>query len=169
MRTIKTFTLICFLCFFAGCAEKNNPVKSDKSDEEEVNPDKNDDKEDEKDEPNNTFAVCLDWGCTQEDVESGMSNCKINYSNENIMVYYGWEDFFRISYQFDNGRLQASLILININKDDAIKKLYEGYLYIGEFNGIHIYLNETENVFSTLEQQTHDGKDYYAVGYTSIK
>ncbi len=118
----------------------------------------------------NDNVVCKQWGCSQGEVELHMANFKQQTAENGFVSYFGFGNFKRISYQFEEGLLQASMIIVpeEETSPEAIDDLFRNYVCLGEMNGATIYINEKENTFSTVVKKIKNGESYYSIGYTKL-
>lgn len=114
--------------------------------------------------------VCTEWGASMSEVMDYMSDYEMNSMEDDFICYNGKNDVQTISYQFDEGILQASLVLIpeeNMSLED-LKYSFSKYEYLGEKNGLDIYVNEITNTMVTIGTKINGNNTYYSVGYVEL-
>lgn len=125
------------------------------------------DNSDEENGASSSGGVCTKWGATKTEVTNQMKNYEMKAMENGFICYEGKGDVQTISYQFQDGVLQAALLLIP--KDETKQPELNGkYEYLGEKNGAEIYINETANTLATITEKTKGETTYYAVGYTAL-
>lgn len=114
--------------------------------------------------------VCTEWGASMSAVMDYMSDYEMYSMEDDFICYNGKNDIKTISYQFDEGILQASLVLIpeeNMSLED-LEYTFRKYEYLGEKNGLDIYVNETTSTMVTIGKKINGNNTYYSVGYVEL-
>lgn len=115
-------------------------------------------------------AVCTDWGASKSEVMDYMYDYEMSIMDNGFICYVGRNSVKTISYQLQDGKLQASLILIP--QDNAslseLQSSFGKYEYLGEKSGVDIYVNEKTNTMATIARKSKSGTAYYAIGYTAL-
>ncbi len=114
--------------------------------------------------------ICTNWGASKSEVIDYMKNYEMNIMDNDFICYIGRNNVQTISYQFQNESLQASLILVPQDKISLseLELLFSTYKYLGEKNGLDIYVSEATNTMVTITQKVKGETTYYAVGYTIL-
>jgi len=128
---------------------------------------------DDSDEPqtmNTSNTVCTKWGASKSEVMDYMKNREINAMENGFICYNGNNEIQTVSYQFQDDALQASLVLIPEEKTslDKLKSSFGKYEYLGEKNGLDIYVSEAANTMVTIGKKTKGDNTYFAVGYVVL-
>lgn len=128
---------------------------------------------DDSDEPQGPISsnvVCTNWGASKSEVMDYMKNYEMNLMDNDFICYIGRNSVQTISYQFQDEELQASLILIPQDKISLseLQSSFSKYEYLGEKNGLDIYVSETTNTMATIAQKVKGETTYYAIGYTVL-
>lgn len=128
---------------------------------------------DDSDEPQHLISsnmICTNWGTSKSEVMNYMENYEINVLDNDFICYIGRNNIQTISYQFQNESLQASLMLIPQDKISLseLQLLFSTYEYLGEKNGLYIYVSEATNTMATISQKVKGESRYFAVGYTIL-
>lgn len=128
---------------------------------------------DDSDDPQNPISfnmVCTKWGASTSEVMDYMKNYKMNIMENDFICYNGRNKEQTISYQFQDEELLASLILISQDRTSMseLQSLFSQYEYLGEKNGLNIYINKTTNTMATIAQKLKGEIAYYAIGYTEL-
>lgn len=115
-------------------------------------------------------AVCTDWKSSKSEVMDYMKNYEMSIMDNGFICYVGRNSVRTISYQFKDDELQASLILIpqdNVSLPE-LQSSFGEYEYLGESNGIDVYLSEATNTMATISRKSKGETAYYAIGYTAL-
>lgn len=128
---------------------------------------------DDSNEPENPLSsnvAYLNWGAPKSEVMNYMKNYEMNIMDNDFICYIGRNNVQTISYQFQDNGLQASLILIPQDKitTSELQSSFSKYEYLGEKNGLNIYISETTNTLATIAQKVKGETTYYAIGYTIL-
>lgn len=136
------------LLIFNGCSDDSNEPQS----------------------PISSNMVCTNWGASKAEVMKHMKKFEMKIMDNDFICYNGKNNIQTISYQFQNDELHASLILIPQDNTSLseIQSSFSKYEYIGEKNGIEIYVSEKTNTMATIALSVKGGTSYYAVGYTVL-
>ena len=115
-------------------------------------------------------VVCTNWRASKSEVMDYMKNYEMNIMDNDFICYIGKNSVQTISYQFQNESLQASLILIPQDKISLseLQSSFSKFEYLGEKNGLDIYVSETTNTMVAIAQKVKGETTYYAVGYTVL-
>lgn len=109
--------------------------------------------------------ICTNWGASKSEVIDYMKNYEMNIMDNDFICYIGRNNVQTISYQFQDNGLQASLILIPQDKitTSELQSSFSKYEYLGEKNGLNIYISETTNTLATIAQKVKGETTYYAI------
>lgn len=121
--------------------------------------------------PTSSNKICTKWGISKDEVIDYMNNYETGIIDDNFLCYQGKNEVQTISYQISDDKLQASLVIIPSEKTSLseLQASFKKYEYLGEKNGINIYVSEAENTIATISQKTISNTTYYAIGYTALK
>lgn len=112
----------------------------------------------------------LEWGASQEIIQSEMSDFSLLDSDSLNMYYQGKGDESMISYYFVKNQLRASLVLIPKDKMsfDAIKSQFSSYNELGSISNEEVYVHEGKNTMVTIDSTSNNGTTYYCIGYAPL-
>lgn len=129
-----------------------------------------DDDSNESQGPISSTGVCTKWGASKSEVMGYMESYEMNSMEDGFICYDGKNNTQTISYQFEDEKLVASLVLIpNENTSlDELKSSFSKYEYLGEKNNLEIFINETANTMVTIGEKVKNEKTLYAVGYVML-
>lgn len=116
-------------------------------------------------------TVCTKWGASKSEVMDYMKDYEMNaMENDGFICYDGKNEAQTISYQFQDDGLQASLLLIPEENTslEKLKSSFGRYEYLGEKNGLDIYVSEAANTMVTIGKKTKGDDTYFAVGYVML-
>lgn len=113
-------------------------------------------------------TVCTKWGASKSEVMDYMKNYEMKAMENGFICYDGKNEAQTVSYQFQDDGLQASLLLIPEENTslEELKSSFGRYEYLGEKNGLDIYVSEATNTMVTIG--TKGGNSYFAVGYVVL-
>ncbi len=122
---------------------------------------------------NSTKNVYLstDWGATPEDVIESMKGYVLDEENENYLYFSKRKSSQIIAYEFYEGKLRTSLLMIPEDKttDDAMLKLVSGYTEVGTLDDKRIFSNEGKNTLVSYCLETDGDITYAALGLTQLE
>lgn len=111
-------------------------------------------------------SISTDWGCSKTDITKHMKGYVLDYEDNEIMIYAEPTTNQFISYNFVDGRLSASTLLISAVKESVLKSMIKGpYEYIGEVEGCSVYANTADNILASLWTSVDE---YSAIGYAPV-
>lgn len=125
---------------------------------------------DDSDESQGTISsntVCTKWGASKSEVMNYMRNYEMKAMENGFICYDGKNEAQTISYQFQDDGLQASLLLIPEENTslEELKSSFGRYEYLGEKNGLDIYVSEATNTMVMIGKKTKGDNPYFTVGY----
>lgn len=115
-------------------------------------------------------TVCTKWGASKSEVMDYMKNYEMKAMENSFICYDGKKETQTVSYQFQDDGLQASLLLIPEENTslEKLKSSFDRYEYLGEKNGLDIYVSEAANTMVTIGKKTKEDDTYFAVGYVML-
>lgn len=116
-------------------------------------------------------VICTDWGASKSEVMDYMKNFKKSVDENDFICYIGKNSVQTVSYQFQNEGLQASLMIYSQDEISLsqLQLIFKNYDYLGELDGLHIYVSEAKNTMVTIAERKEGENEYYAVGYTDLE
>lgn len=115
--------------------------------------------------------VITDWNSSPSEVGKKMSKFTKSFETDEFIKYTSPDNTYFISYDFKDGKLRSSLLLIPYNSE-KIKQQdfnFKNYEYLGENDGAKVYANDKDNTFIFSLTRNLDGEDYLAFGFSPIK
>lgn len=117
--------------------------------------------------------VCKKWRASAAEVSELMAKNTSVESDNTYQCYKTKHNNQFISYEFKNDELIASMLAIPSDKVslEAIQSKLVNYVYLGEANKYHIYINESEGTMATIEQgnvATTVNTKYYFISFISL-
>lgn len=113
---------------------------------------------------------CLEWKAPKGKVLIYMDGFTLTGEETNYLYYTGKKVENIISYQFQDGGLDMAALTIpntSISLTD-LKSTLNKYIYLGEIDGVQVYVNEAENTLATISSFVKDNISYYAVGWSQL-
>jgi hypothetical protein len=109
-----------------------------------------------------------EWGASLEEVTTHMKGYELdNVSDNNTLSFSDTSGKKRIAYRFNNGRLCATLIVLNTDlAADSMMELSD-FKYLGKLDDCNVYEDEQSNTMATLWNEITDQQ--LVIGYTPIK
>ena len=117
-----------------------------------------------------SLFVCTEWGASKSEVLDIMKSYETNADENDFICYTGKHNVHPISYQFQDDGLQSSLVMIPEDKTTkaSLQALFNRYEYLGEKDGMEIYVSNTENTMAAITRTISGNAIYYAIGYTVL-
>ena len=112
---------------------------------------------------------CLSWGEDIDDVKEYMAGYKLDYSDSFTLIYSGCEAEHMISYEFENGRLCASAMFVEVDKVsiDEVLALFDGYDVLRQFDGDYgEYADSESNTYAEISIADKSDTKYYFIGWS---
>lgn len=115
-------------------------------------------------------SVCTQWGAPKSVVLDYMKNYEMNSMENGFICYDGKNEAQTISYKFQDGGLQAALLVISEEQTtlEDLKSSFGKYEYLGEKNGMYIYVSEASNTMVTIGKKLKSDNSYFVVGYVVL-
>lgn len=113
---------------------------------------------------------CLEWKAPKDKVSIYMEGFALTGEETNYLYYTGKKVENIISYQFQEDGLDMVALTIpntSVSLTD-LKSTLNKYIYLGEINGVQVYVNEAENTLATISTFATDNISYYAVGWSQL-
>lgn len=113
---------------------------------------------------------CLEWKAEKNRVIKYMNGFNLKDEEPNYLYYDGKKIENLVSYQFQNDELcTVSLTIPNSSTSLAdLKYTFNTYVYLGEINGVLVFVNEVENTVATISTFIKDNALYYALGWGQL-
>lgn len=120
-------------------------------------------------ETNNLFLYS-EWGASKEQVKEIMAEYTLDNEEEDFLYFSNIKTSEIISYEFYEGKLCTSLLMIDEQKidDSVILNIVSEYKEIGGIADRVIYLNEGENTLATYGLEIDDNTTYMTLGLTQL-
>lgn len=115
--------------------------------------------------------ICLDWGCSKENVASFSTGLIKTGDTDNQLSYKSPAGDFSISYDFQDGKLRAALYAIQLDDDDSSSNLssnLKNYQYVGETDGASVYTDSSKNTMAMVMTRNVGADRFGVVGYAPI-
>lgn len=112
----------------------------------------------------------LEWGDSMDEIASQMQKYNLINKDDQNLYYAGNGMEHALSYNFVNGQLETSLVIVKADAitQDALEKLLKSYTFIGDQNNVKIYCNESSNTMAAVSTRQVNGVGYYYIGYSRI-
>lgn len=120
----------------------------------------------------NTLVVqlCSDWGMSKAQVKSAMVGYTLKREEENSLYFYkdNWSQL--VSYEFYEGGLCTSLLMIKkeVIKESDFLDFVTGYQNVGMLDGEALYCSEDKNAVATYSQNRVSASTYLTLGITQL-
>ena len=123
--------------------------------------------------PNNKpliVHISSNWGASKDDIKAEMEGYILKKEDENFLYYYKdkWDQI--VSYEFYDGKLCTTVLMI---KNDRISELgmldfITEYIEIGKVDNSVLYYNEDNNAIATYSQNMINASTYLTIGFTRL-
>ena len=153
----KTFTLvlslIVLLTLFTSC--------SSEGDEENIS------NENMNTLTQSLYSICSDWNGTPNSVSSAMTGYILKKSDDNTLIYVNRNNGQHVSFDFTNGHLSVSAIVLPVTDGFDDSMLKDGYAYIGDVESGDVFINKSDNTLATV-WRPFDDVNYSAIAFTPL-
>lgn len=114
--------------------------------------------------------VNTEWGTSKDAICQYMEGYQsVESADENILQFKAKKLPVTIGYQFYSGKLCRAVMVAKKNDgNNDVKKLLEGYNYVGTSGNNSIYANEDNNVFAVSYDSIDSENVYQIAGFTIL-
>lgn len=123
--------------------------------------------------PNNkplTVHISSNWGASQDDIKAEMEGYILKKEDENFLYYYKdkWDQI--VSYEFYDGKLCTTVLMIKNDRilETEMLNFIAEYTEIGKVDNSVLYYNEDKNTIATYSQNMVNASTYLTIGFTQL-